>query len=107
MRYVLDVLDVLYKFDYHAAMVTPSRDERNDQAVVRARMRDGAMQQITEHIDRIERELSEVQELVTRMREDNAELASIRGAQLARDRGVTSSCWPDESVRVQEDSASL
>lgn len=75
--------------------------------MLRQRMRDGRLDQITEHIDRIERELAEVQELVVRMREDIGEMTSIRDTQLRRDRNVTSACWPSGANRVQEDSASL
>jgi hypothetical protein len=89
-------------------MATPTEIEQNQgEQRLRERMRDGRLLQVTEHIDRIERELSEVQELVMRMREETAEAASIRHTQLARDRTVTSACWPNTPVVVQEDSASL
>jgi hypothetical protein len=89
-------------------MATPAEIEQNQgEQELRQRMRDGRLLQITEHIDRIERELAEVQELVTRMRLDTGEAANLRGAQLARDRTVTSACWPNTQVVVQEDSASL
>jgi hypothetical protein len=80
----------------------------NDDPRLRQRMRDGRLQQITEHIDRIERELSEVRELVARMRDDDSAPLTVRETQLSRDRSVTSYCWPDRStIPVQEDSASL
>jgi hypothetical protein len=78
-----------------------------DDAVLQARMRDGRLQQITEHIDRIEHDLADVQELVARMRGDNNEAESIADMQLSRNRQVTSACWTTVPVRVQEDSASL
>ncbi len=79
----------------------------HDDPRLRQRMRDGRLQQITEHIDRIEHELSEVQELVARMRDDDSAPVTVRDTQLSRERSVTSACWPDSSVMVQEDSASL
>jgi hypothetical protein len=78
-----------------------------DDAGLRARMREGRLEQITEHIDQIEHDLAEVQELVARMRDDNSEAASIPDMQLSGNRQVTSACWTCAPVRVQEDSASL
>ena len=77
------------------------------EGVSQNRMRDGRLQQITEHIDRIEHELSDVQELVARMQEDDREQVVARDSQLPREPSVTSACWPNSAVIVQEDSASL
>lgn len=78
-----------------------------DDSALRARMREGRLEQITEHIDRIEHDLSEVQELVARMRDAADQPESIRDMQLSRDRSVTSACWLAAPAPVQEDSASL
>jgi hypothetical protein len=74
-------------------------------------MQAGRLQQITEHVDRIERDLAEVYELVTRMGQALAvelgtEEAATPDLRLSRDRGVTSACW-DARPPIQEDSASL
>lgn len=71
----------------------------------------GRLLQITEHIDRIERDLAEVYELVSRMRQaldagpGPAEMADP-DFRLSRDRSVTSACW-NAQPHIQEDSASL
>jgi hypothetical protein len=74
-------------------------------------MHAGRLQQIAEHADRIERDLADVRELVSRMRRDvDAEPDAARDAvpdlRLPRDRSVTSACWQTHPP-IQEDSASL
>jgi hypothetical protein len=71
------------------------------------RMRDGRLEQIREHVDRVEHELGEIMELVTRMQADEPAPAAldVRGMQGPGERAVTSACWP--VLPLQEDSASL
>jgi hypothetical protein len=74
-------------------------------------MHAGRLQQIAEHVDRIEQDLADVRELVSRMRRDaDTEPGTAGGAvpdlQLPRDRSVTSACWQTHPV-IQEDSASF
>lgn len=89
-------------------MASPSdRGQNQSDPRLRQRMRDSRLEQITEHIHRIEHELAEVQELVARIRDDSGEPATIRDTQLARDRSVTSACWTPSAITVQEASASL
>jgi hypothetical protein len=71
----------------------------------------GRLGQITEHVDRVERDLAEVYELISRMRQAlDAESGPTDTAdpdfRLSRDRGVTSTCWNTQRP-IQEDSASL
>lgn len=71
----------------------------------------GRLQQITEHVDRIERDLADVYELVSRMRQAlDAEAGAADTAdsdvRLSRDRSVTSACWSSQPP-IQADSASL
>jgi hypothetical protein len=72
-----------------------------------ARMRDGRLDQIREHVDRVEHELNEIMELVTRMQADEPAPAGldVRGMQRPGARTATSACWPVPPM--QEDSASL
>jgi hypothetical protein len=73
---------------------------------LRDRMRDGRLQQILKHVDGIEDHLNDITELVARLQRDDSDSElSVRDNQAARDRGVTSACWP--MPPVQEDSASL
>jgi hypothetical protein len=71
-------------------------------------MRDGRLDQIREHVDRVETELDLIMELVTRMQADEPMTSAldVRGMQRADARGVTSALWPQLPI-VQEDSASL
>jgi hypothetical protein len=78
----------------------------NPDPLLRARMRDGRLTQILTLVDRIEHHLDDVTELVARLQRDSTrQETAIRDGQLARDRSVTSGCWPMPSA--QEDSASL
>jgi hypothetical protein len=72
-----------------------------------ARMRDGRLEQIREHTDRVEHELTEIMELVTRMQADEPAPAGldVHGMQRPGERTATSACWP--VLPMQEDSASL
>lgn len=72
-----------------------------------ARMRDGRLEQIREHVDRVGHELDEIMELVTRMQADEAAPAGldVRVMQRPGERTATSACWP--VLPLQEDSASL
>lgn len=72
-----------------------------------ARMRDGRLEQIREHVDRVEHELNEIMELVTRMQaaEPAPAALDVRGMQRPGERSATSACWPVPPL--QEDSASL
>jgi hypothetical protein len=72
-----------------------------------ARMRDGRLEQIREHVGRVEHELDEIMELVTRMQADEPAPGAldVRGMQRPGARTVTSACWP--VLPLQEDSASL
>jgi hypothetical protein len=58
-------------------------------------------------VDRVEHELDEIMELVTRMQADEPAPAGldVRGMQRPGERTVTSACWP--VLPLQEDSASL
>jgi hypothetical protein len=81
-----------------------------DQKVQR-QMFGGRLRQITEHVDRIERDLADVYELVNRMQQDldaesDAAEVADQDLRLARDRSVTSACW-DRHPLIQEDSATL
>jgi hypothetical protein len=69
-------------------------------------VRDGRLEQITERIDRIERELADIQELVTRMRDDETGALSVPEMLPSSARTVTSACWQPLPL-IQEDSASL
>jgi len=71
----------------------------------------GRLEQITAHVDRIERDLADVYELVSRMRqaldaEAEASDTADLDVRLSRDRGVTSTCWSQDRP-IQEDSAGL
>jgi hypothetical protein len=83
----------------------------SDDGQLRQRMRDGRLEQIREHVDRVERELDQIMELVTRLQteDDSTSPSDVRSMQLPRDRSVTSACWPSVPLQgpVQEDSASL
>jgi hypothetical protein len=69
---------------------SPEHDPR-----LNRRMRSSRLEQIAEHIRRVEDQLANVRELVTRMQaaDGNDEAPSIRDTQLASDRSVTSACW--------------
>lgn len=80
-----------------------------DERTLRLRMYAGRLRQISEHIDRIENDLADMQELVTRMQEGLAisdGAGSVTEARLTRDRGVTSALWEPKRA-VQVDSASI
>jgi hypothetical protein len=72
-----------------------------------ARVRDGRLEQIREHVDRVEHELNEIMELVAHMQADEPAPAALdlRGMQRPDERSATSACWP--VPLLQEDSASL
>jgi len=71
----------------------------------------GRLEQITAHVDRMEHDLADVYELVSRMRqaldaEAEASDTADPDVRLSRDRSVTSACWNPQRP-IQEDSASL
>jgi hypothetical protein len=78
---------------------------------IRRQMYAGRLQQIIDHVDRIERDLADVYELVARMQqamdaEPESPAVADPDMRLSRDRSVTSACW-DRRALIQEDSASL
>jgi hypothetical protein len=84
---------------------------RLDDPVIRQRMHAGRLQQIAEHVDRIEQDLADVRELIARIQQDvDAEPTtaadSVADLQLPRDRSVTSASWQTRPA-IQDDSASL
>ncbi len=70
---------------------------------LRRRMREGRLQQITEYVARIESDLADLRELITRVQRDDADTAI---APTPRDRSVTSSLWESRPA-VYENSAGL
>jgi len=88
----------------------PASETRSPE--LRKRMRDGRLQQITQHIDRIETELADVAELVARMQRDS-ETSTDQVTAMAAEPSVTGTCWeprrlPDGVMPpFQQDSASL
>lgn len=82
-----------------------------DDPKVRRKLFAGRLRQITQLVDRIERDLADVQELVARMQQSVGTEQAIPESddldvRLSRDRSVTSTCW-DKRPLIQEDSASL
>jgi hypothetical protein len=65
------------------------------------RLRDGRLQQIREHVDKIEVHLDDIAELVARLDMEPYE----DRAQPTREPSITGACWPNPPV--QENSASL
>ena len=70
---------------------------------LRRRMREGRLQQITEYVARIESDLADVRELITRIQRDDADTAV---APMPGDRSVTSSLWESRPA-AYENSAGL
>jgi hypothetical protein len=71
-----------------------------------AQMRDGRLEQIRGRVDRVEHELNEIMELVTRMQAGEPAPAAldVRGMRRPDERSATSTCWP--AALLPEDSAS-
>jgi hypothetical protein len=88
-------------------MATRADQAGNQDTQSSSRTRDGRLQQIRERVDRVERELDAIMELVGRMQVEEPPSAAldVRALQRLDERGVTSAVWP--MPPAQEDSASL